>query len=59
MTLTENCMIEPGEALCGLLIADPAACYFGVGAIDVEQMEEYARRRGTTTDEIRKYISII
>ncbi|MBQ8864421.1 MAG: methionine synthase [Rikenellaceae bacterium] len=57
MRLTENCMIEPGEALCGLLIADPAACYFGVGSIDDEQVDDYARRRGTTTDEIRKYIS--
>ena len=59
MHLTENCMIEPGEALCGLLIADPTASYFGIGIIDDEQVEDYARRRGTTSAEIRKYISQI
>ena len=54
MKLTENHMIAPGEALCGLLFAD--ADYFAVGAIDDEQIADYARRRGTTPDEIRKLL---
>ena len=54
MKLTDNSMIDPGEALCGLLFAD--ANYFSVGRIDNEQLLDYARRRGRTPDEIRKLI---
>ena len=59
MTLTENCMIEPGEALCGIIIADPSASYFGVGEIGEDQLADYASRRGTSAEEIKKYISKI
>ena len=54
MKLTENYMIDPGEALCGLLFAD--ADYFCVGAIDTEQLLDYARRRGMDAGQIRKLI---
>ena len=54
MRLTENCMIDPGESLCGLLFAD--ADYFAVGPIDREQAEDYARRRGCTLDELEKLL---
>ncbi len=54
MKLTENYMIDPGEALCGLMLHD--ARYFGVGAIDTKQLLDYARRRGMTPEEVRKLI---
>ncbi len=54
MRLTEHYMIDPGEALCGLLFAD--ADYFAVGPIDREQAEEYARRRGRTLEAIEKLL---
>ena len=54
MRLTENYMIDPGEALCGLLFAD--ADYFAVGPIDREQAEEYARRRDRTLEAIEKLL---
>ena len=54
MRLTENCMIDPGEALCGLMFAD--AEYFSVGKIDTKQLLDYARRRGMTAEEVRKWI---
>ncbi|MDE5815723.1 MAG: methionine synthase, partial [Alistipes sp.] len=54
MRLTENCMIDPGESLCGLLFAD--ADYFAIGPIDREQAEDYARRRGCTLDELEKLL---
>lgn len=40
MRLTENWMIDPGEALCGLMFAD--AEYFSVGKIDTKQLLDYA-----------------
>ena len=54
MRLTENWMISPGEALCGLFFAD--AEYFSVGRIDAEQLLDYARRRGMEAGEVKKII---
>ncbi|MDE5579725.1 MAG: methionine synthase [Alistipes sp.] len=54
MHLTENHMIDPGEALCGLLFAD--ADYFAVGTVDEEQIADYARRRGLDPETVRKVI---
>ena len=54
MRLTENWMIDPGEAVCGLLLAD--AAWFTVGPVDREQADDYARRCGTTPEAIEKRI---
>ncbi len=51
MRLTESCMIDPGESLCGAIFADSQMKYFDVGAIDAEQLEDYARRRGIDVRE--------
>ena len=54
MRLTDNFMIVPGEALCGVLFAD--ADYFAVGRIDSEQLSDYAARRGTDAETVRKLL---
>ncbi len=56
MTLTENWMISPGEALCGLIFADEEARYFAVGRIDGEQTADYAARRGLSEEELSRII---
>ena len=56
MRLTENFMIDPGEALCGMMVADEAARYFAVGAIDEEQLKDYSKRRGLTKEQMRKIL---
>ncbi len=56
MRLTDNYMIEPGEALCGLVVADAGARYFTLGALSPEQIDDYARRRGKSPEDIRKLI---
>jgi len=54
MRLTENWMIDPGEALCGLMFSD--ADYFSVGTIGAEQLLDYARRRGMEAETVKKII---
>lgn len=54
MKLTENHMIDPGEALCGLLFAD--ADYFAVGGIDTKQLLDYARRRGIDPEQAKRLL---
>ena len=52
MRLTENFMINPGEALCGLMLSDGE--YFSVGYIDTKQLLDYAKSMGEGSDEIRR-----
>lgn len=54
MHLNENFMIEPGEAVCGLIFADTEAKNFSLGAISQEQLKDYAQRRGFTIEQISK-----
>ena len=54
MKLTENWMINPGEALCGLLFAD--GDYFSIGTIDEEQLNDYATRRNLDPETLKKII---
>ncbi len=59
MQLTENYMIDPGEALCGVIIADPNVGYFTIGPVDDAQLNDYASRRGMSNETIKKLISKI
>lgn len=55
--LTENGMMVPHASTCGLMFAHPAACHFGVGPIGEDQLQDYARRRGRSTEEIRRFLA--
>lgn len=52
MRLTENFMITPGEALCGLMLS--SGRYFSVGRIDTKQLLDYAKQSNVEPDEIRR-----
>ena len=41
----------------GLYIGHPASFYFGVGKIGVDQLEDYADRKGFTADEAAMWLS--
>lgn len=56
ITLTENGMMHPHASVSGLMFAHPQSRYFSVGKIDETQLADYARRRGKTADEMRKYL---
>lgn len=55
--LTENGAMHPHASVSGLMLAHPAARYFAVGRIGNDQLEDYARRRGLSVDEIRKFLA--
>ena len=52
--LTENLAMWPASSVCGLLLANPLAKYFAVGKITLEQVTEYAQRKGTTVEAVEK-----
>jgi len=46
MALTESFAMTPTAAVSGLYFAHPESHYFGVGRIEKDQVEDYARRKG-------------
>jgi 5-methyltetrahydrofolate--homocysteine methyltransferase len=59
LTLTESYAMWPGAAVSGLYFAHRNAAYFGVGKIERDQVEDYARRKGWTLEEAQKWLAPI
>jgi 5-methyltetrahydrofolate--homocysteine methyltransferase len=55
--LTESCAMYPTAAVSGYYIAHKDAQYFTIGKIERDQVEDYARRKGTSVEEIEKWLS--
>ena len=59
MALTESFAMTPAASVSGLYFAHPQAHYFGVGKIDRDQVEDYARRKGWETATAERWLSPI
>merc|ERR1712050_380982 len=46
ITLTESYMMQPSASVCALVFAHPQAKYFSVGQVNIDQVTQYAERRG-------------
>ena len=57
--LTESFAMHPGAAVSGLYFSHPQSHYFGVGKIERDQVEEYARRKGWNVAEAEKWLAPI
>lgn len=57
ISLTEHGAMFPNASVSGLYFAHPMSRYFMIGKIDDVQLNDYARRKGKTVDEIRKWMS--
>jgi 5-methyltetrahydrofolate--homocysteine methyltransferase len=57
--LTESFAMWPGASVCGLYFSHPDSYYFGVGRIERDQVEDYAARKGWTTEEAEKWLAPI
>ncbi len=54
--LTENYAMWPTASTAGMYFAHPNSRYFGVGRIGRDQIEDYARRAGTTVAEAERWL---
>jgi 5-methyltetrahydrofolate--homocysteine methyltransferase len=59
MALTESFAMTPPASVSGLYFAHPEAFYFGVGKIERDQVEDYARRKGWTVATAERWLSPI
>ncbi|MBM5812223.1 MAG: methionine synthase [Gammaproteobacteria bacterium] len=57
MRLTESFAMHPAASVSGWYFAHPEARYFAVGGIEADQLEDYARRKGITPDEARRWLA--
>jgi 5-methyltetrahydrofolate--homocysteine methyltransferase len=55
--LTESFAMWPGASVCGLYFSHPQSHYFGVGKIERDQVEDYARRKGWTPEEAERWLA--
>ena len=57
--LTESLAMYPAASVCGWYFSHPKSSYFGVGKIQQDQLEDYARRKGMSIDDIARWLSPI
>jgi 5-methyltetrahydrofolate--homocysteine methyltransferase len=57
--LTESFAMTPPAAVSGLYFAHPEAHYFGVGRIERDQVEDYARRKGWDIKTAERWLAPI
>ncbi len=59
MALTESFAMTPPASVSGLYFSHPQSVYFGVGQIAVDQVSDYASRKGVSLEEAERWLSPI
>ena len=57
IVLTESMAMLPGASVSGYYFWHPEARYFGLGRIDRDQLEDYARRKGWSIEEAERWLA--
>jgi 5-methyltetrahydrofolate--homocysteine methyltransferase len=55
--LTESFAMWPGSSVSGFYYSHPESRYFGVGKIERDQVEDYARRKNWTVEEAERWLA--
>ena len=56
ITLTESCAMHPASSVSGWYVNHPESKYFGVGKLALDQVTDYAMRKGQTQAEAEKWL---
>ncbi len=56
IVLTESLAMVPTAAVSGLYFSHPQSHYFGIGKINKEQVEDYAKRKGITVEVAERWL---
>ena len=57
INLTESFAMHPGAAVAGWYLWHPEARYFGVGKINRDQVEDYAKRKGMALTDVERWLA--
>ena len=55
--LTESMAMWPASSVSGYYFGHPQSKYFGLGKIKEDQVKDYAKRRGVSTEEASKWLA--
>jgi 5-methyltetrahydrofolate--homocysteine methyltransferase len=56
VALTENFAMTPAASVSGLYLGHPETRYFNVGRVGRDQIEDYARRKGSTVAQVERWL---
>ena len=59
VSLTESMAMYPTASVSGWYFAHPESKYFGIGKIEKDQVEDYAKRKGESVEFIEKWLGPI
>ena len=54
--LTESLAMYPASSVCGWYFAHPESKYFGVGKIEKDQLDDYAKRKGMSLEDATRWL---
>jgi len=57
MKLTESYAMYPAASVSGWYFSHPESRYFGLGDIGRDQVEDYARRKGMSVEEVERWLA--
>jgi 5-methyltetrahydrofolate--homocysteine methyltransferase len=57
MGMTENYAMTPPSSVSGFYFSHPQAKYFNVGRIGRDQLEDLARRKHESVDELERWLA--
>lgn len=56
ISLTESCAMYPASSVSGFYFSNTASRYFGVGKLQKDQIEAYAKRKNQTIEETERWL---
>ena len=59
VSLTESLAMLPASSVSGWYFAHPQAKYFGLGKISIDQVEDIAKRKSKSFDEMERWLSSV
>ena len=57
ITLTENFAMFPTAAVSGFYISHPESHYFGIGKVNNDQVQDYAKRKGNDVATVERWLA--
>ena len=57
VSLTESFAMSPASSVSGLYFAHPDSRYFGVSRVERDQVEDYARRKNMSIEEVERWLA--